>query len=280
VRAVLEGQDAPSPQPELQAQPESVEQPDPNQPKWRHLLETDENREISDFVQGNQAQQAQAVQAAQQAIANAALVTQSALVADFPEFAGLDPQQLEGAIRAMSQRDPTRHEAFLRRAHAVQAAINQATQVQTAQAQAVQQQAAASFHQWGQQQDAAFEKMIASENPETVKQVRAAIPEVAKEYGVDVRELVELFHSNPVMRSAPFQKMIFDAVRWNMTKKSIQRAPVEAPKGMMRPGTSQSRPSVDQLEHSAVARAFNENPDPRSGARLLQARRAQAARNR
>lgn len=66
--------------------------------------------------------------------------------------------------------------------------------------------------------------MLAKEAPETVKQLKEAVPKVAQEkYGVTPEQLVHLFTTNPVMRSAPFQLMMLDAARYHLAKEAAAR---------------------------------------------------------
>jgi hypothetical protein len=218
-----------------------------------------------------QTEQARAAYA-QQALA-AARVAGAALFANFPELASLSAQELPHAISAIAKVNPEK-------AMAIQAQVQRTQQLWQASQQAEAQRAAIQsqqLQQWAAQQDAVFEREVASkESPETMRKLAETVVGMAEEYGVSKDELAAAWQSQPVMRSAAFQRMMVDAAKYRMaTREVVNKIDRSAPP-VQRPGVSQ--PRVDDSGVAAAMKAFRSDPSPKSAAALLIARRAANSR--
>jgi hypothetical protein len=191
------------------------------------------------------------------------------IVANYPELANIPIQHLQSAIATIAATNP-------QRAAAINTALERTKVLMDVnqQAQAAQQKIQAQkFAQFAQAEDAKFEASVANENPETVRRIKDAALEVFESYGVSQDQLKNLWQSEPLMRTAPFQRMVYDLIRFKTAAANvptkIDRTP---PPPVQRPGVSQ--PRGDDGDVSAALANFNRNPGPKTAAALVTARRA------
>ncbi len=276
---------AEQPPAELQPQPETpVTQPgiDPelaqalqSNPKLRAALEQ-ELSVIQRAKEGFDLVSAQAQEAYAAATAEATRITAAALYSNFPELAGLEGERLTGAIQAIARQNPERAAQIRTHIDRAQHVNNMMLHAQAQQ----QQRAAQQFTEYARQQDAAFDDAIAQEPKSVVKQVRDELLNIAKEkYNVAPDDFVRAFQTNPIMRSAPFQKMMYDAARFHLAQKTAaqNKAPANLPP-VQRPGSGEQRADYSQMRIAEAAKAFRDNPTPQNGKALLMARRASQQR--
>lgn len=264
-------------QPEAEAQAE--QQPaDANQPEAQQEAATGDdilqNPKVKEAIDARVSQfdnaRAQYEQAAIQLGEQAAL----GFFASFPELAGLNPQQIQGAIHTMRAQNPARVqqiEGHFRNLQAIQAQQEQIRQRQS-------QEQEAHFNAYGAEQDAKFAQAIFNELPATVQQVKSSLVDVARDiYGVDPKDLAQLYATNPVVRSAPFQRMMYDAVKLHAINKQLasskQRPSVP---GVIRPGTARDRGDRYEAEVSSASKRFGETGSVEDGAKFLLAKRRAA----
>jgi hypothetical protein len=213
-----------------------------------------------------QTEQARAAYA-HQALA-AARVAGAALFANFPELASLSAQELPHAITAIAKVNPEK-------AMAIQAQVQRTQQLWQASQQAEAQRAAIQsqqLQQWAAQQDAVFEREVASkESPETMRKIAENVVAMAEESGVSKEELAAAWQSQPVMRSVAFQKMMVMAGKYAIAQKEVVNKIDRSAPPVQRPGVSQ--PRGDDSGVRAAIKAFNSDPNPKNAAALLIARR-------
>jgi hypothetical protein len=229
-----------------------------------------QNPKVRDALQAEVAGAEAARQQYTQAATEAAELAASALYSGFPELRGLNAQQIGGALQVIAAQNPPRYEHL-------RAQLAQTHQLYTAsvQAQAAQQQrTAAQFQQFAAQNDAAMERFLKSEPPETVARVKQEIAAIAeRDYGVGRDELTALLRSQPVMRTAAFQRMMYDAAKYRLALKSAaERAPPAAPP-VMRPGVARPPLAADDADVLDAQAAFRSNPNPKTAAAVLVAKR-------
>jgi len=133
------------------------------------------------------------------------------------------------------------------------------------------------FSQWADGQDLAFDSSIKGESPETVKAVREALPAVFAKYGVDQKLFHSLYQNNDVVRSAPFQRMLFELGKLHVAQAGIasSRQPRPVPQ-VVRPGVSSEPLRSENGRFAGLASAFSANPTAEAGAALIAAKRAAA----
>jgi hypothetical protein len=264
---------------QFQPQPESPAVPEGADPE---LVKVFQNPKIRDGVMHAlnlvESQRQQYAQATQSALQNAAL----AEVAAIPELHGMSGDQAKGALAVIAKNNPARYleiVGHMQNFERIRQTVHQQAAAQQQQHQAEQQRVAQQTQTWMEQQDDAFEKWAQSRPADEVKAVRGgAIDMLVNHYGMDRNELAQLWGSNPLMRSLPVQKLLYDLTRFHMAKESIRPIQKNIPP-VMRPGTAGDFTDYNPGLTEKM-RAFAANPTAKSGAAALMARRQAAARRR
>jgi hypothetical protein len=169
-------------------------------------------------------------------LAAATQIAQVSFLSQFPELAGVVPENLPGALEQMSRQDP---EKFAR----VQAMIATTEQLLAHQQQENRRQAEVaqlSFHNYAKSEDARLDAMLKGEPKATQQAVTAEIIASAKASGVEPAELFRLFNSEPLMRNAVFQRMMYDAGKYRLMMKAKDAATAKPVPPVQRPGTARS----------------------------------------
>lgn len=123
-------------------------------------------------------------------------------------------------------------------------------QWQQHQTQVAQQQ----FAEYAKAEDAKFDELIKDE-PEAVRQsIGKDMLAYAAKLGVNQEQMIG-FLRTPYGRTAPVQRMLFDAVQYSRVKQAKATIAAQPPPPVMRPGTPGARPSSNQgrslrLRHS------------------------------
>jgi hypothetical protein len=279
------------PQPDLTPQPEAPPAEEPaaeatpsTEPKWKALLNSDPEfrAEMDAIVQGHAAEKEQQRQIVEAAIQQTAQIQGAAILADYPELHGLSGPAIDGALRIFQQKEPQRHAALMQRAMHMQQTIAQAQQFQAARAPEAQGylgRQEAQFKAWAASQDEAFEASIKDEAPEVIQAAKKGLPKLLQErYGIKEDDLHALWNGSPAFRSAGNQRLMLDAWRFNQAREAVSKPRPQRTVPVQRPGVSGERPTYDQLQFAAQRKAFESDPNPRTAAKLLAARRAAAAR--
>jgi hypothetical protein len=266
-------------QPQAEAQQIEQPQPEASEPppsgvseKVARALQDPEIREaISQPLQQAEQARQQYAHATDQLMS----LTAAATLAQFPELQGFAASELPAVVRMLAQQNPQRAQellAFATRTDAIVTAHNEAK------AQAAQRQQA-QFQSWARQQDAAFSKSLGAEaTPEKVAAVQREIFSYARENGIDQQELMQLYASNPVMRSAPFQRMMFEAAQYRIAKRTAAAFP--ASRGQLpqvqKPGIPRTRADDAQAEIGGLRADLRKSKGTdalRAAVRLHQAQR-------
>jgi hypothetical protein len=252
--------------------PPQVEQPQTEPQDERQRLEQ-AWQQTPDAVRVAIQQELQQTEAARQqyqtATWQAAQVSAAALFSNFPELTGLSGDQLAGAVSAISRTDPAKAQAINAHVQRTQALYKASIDAQQQQAQLQ----AAQLKSWAAAQDAEFERVVASkESPARMQEITQNVVELAQEYGVSKEELIAAWQSQPVLRTAAFQRMMVDAAKYRMAQKAVPAKVSRPVPPVQKPGVASSHRSDDGVD--AAKRAFNKSPSPQSAAALLTARRA------
>jgi hypothetical protein len=149
-------------------------------------------------------------------LAVATQIAQASFLSQFPELAAIAPQDLPGTLEQMSRDDP----AKLARVQAMVATTEHlfAQQQQASRLQA--EMARQSFRTFAQSEDTRLDVMLKGEPKETQRAVTNEIIASAKEDGIEYGELMRLFESEPLMRNAVFQRMMYDAGKYRLMMKA------------------------------------------------------------
>jgi hypothetical protein len=153
---------------------------------------------------------------------------------------------------------------------------------QQLQAQQHQQQTQ-QFQQWSQQADNEFEDFANSRPPGEAKAVKDRVIDFAvKELGVDEKTLLQLWRTNPIIRSPQMQKMLYMATAYSIARESAaKRGSAPVPK-VMTPGVGYDHMSGESVVAANKMREFLADPSSakKAGAALAARRRAAALNRR
>ena len=278
VRAAWEQQ--PQQQPEVQAQTaeEQQQQPQVEQQQQQPQDPANEIRQVLEqhpavrqAFEHELAQTEQHRAAYAQGLHQSATVAAASLLANFPELAQVPTAHLQSAITAIAATNPQRAAAIDAQLGRTQSIFNQFKAAESAQKQLQMQ----NMQAWVSAQDAEFVRTVASkESPEVMRKIAENVVALAEEYGVSKKDRGEVWQSQPIMRSAAFQRMMVDAARYRMATSEVAgKLDRAAPPPVQRPGTSQPNNADDSAVAAALNR-FKAEPSPKTGADLLRARRA------
>jgi hypothetical protein len=263
--AYNQAQQPPQPEPAQTAEAQPQQPADGVDPEIAQALQ---NPKIRAALEAEVSAAEQARVAYQQGALNAARISAPSMLSQWPELAQLSAEQLPHALAAIKAVDPAK-------ATAIETQFNRTSQLWQAarQAEAAQQQIQAQqVKAWAAEQDKIFEREVASkETPARMQEITNNVVELAQEYGVSKDELIAAWQSQPILKSAAFQRMMVDAAKYRMAQKAVPEKISRPVPPVQRPGTSQPR---DDGDVSGAMRAFNANPSPQSAAKLLMARRA------
>jgi len=100
------------------------------------------------------------------------------------------------------------------------------------------------------------------------------MPEILqKNYGIDQKELLQLWNSQPWFRSAATQRLLMNAMRYEIAKEGQANARVSNIPKVQRPGVvEESR--RDTSAYAGARQDFNNEPSLKNAAAFLAARRA------
>jgi hypothetical protein len=192
----------------------------------------------------------------------------------FPEFQNRTADQIIATMRQMEHANPQRYaqalNALNKMADTEKALIANEQRQQHAQRQ--------QFEHHARTEDAKFERMV----PRTPQQKAAVGKELvayAAELGISQNQLAHALQTNPVLRTAAFQKVISDAVEARLAKKAVaayrnKAAPVPH---VAKPGNGGGRIATTNADLASLNRTLNtaktQNDALRAAAALLTARR-------
>jgi hypothetical protein len=271
-----EGQQQPQQSPEA-PQPEQLPQPDGTQmtAEEAQRLYTEADRELETALQNpllrekleaefNGVRQSAAAEVEranalavtfqnhyQQATNNLVAEASGVIGALYPELQGLSGEQLKGALQVMAQQNPQRVQQLQHLASRAQGLVeaHQRQQHEAQQSQALQREAALDRFTSDNIQE--YEKWAAKENPASMKAVRDNLTSTVEKYGVPFQTLKAIHDGKMQMdattfvRSAAFQKMLHDSIKYNLATRAVTEARHAAVPNIQRPGVTSAEPRDD-----------------------------------
>jgi hypothetical protein len=163
------------------------------------------------------------------AIQQAGLVAQSALLDHLPELAQIDRSMWPTAIEVIGKQSPER----VQRATGV---INRAVQIgaeqqRLSEAHQAKQTAQrnAEIEKWSRAEGAKYDAWAAKEGLDMNQVAPAVARYVETNLGLSRAQFAEALRANPVLRSAEFQKTITHAAKWQMAqeaRRDVERKPL------------------------------------------------------
>jgi hypothetical protein len=220
-------------QPQQQSAEQPVEAPQPEAPPEASApqgLDPDvqaalSNPKVRAAIEQPLLQAHQAQQAYTQGLTELAVHTTAYLAAEIPEFQGLNLQQIAASLDIMERQNPSRAAEIRQRFTAARSLAQEAQRVQQAAHVQQKQMEAAQWQNYVKANDDAFAKATANESPETMRAAGEEVLRACAEYGIDRNTVMALYQSDPVMRSAPFQKMMVDAAKFRMAQRTALANP-------------------------------------------------------
>jgi hypothetical protein len=200
---------------------------------------------------------------------------QAAFRSAFPELNNLRADQIVAHLNQLAKTNPARFRQAQSLLDNVAKAGNARQVVEQQRTQREQQE----FQRFSQEQDRAFDKMVAHRN--YTPQQKAAMGQEAVAYaaemGIDAGTLRHVMMTNPALRSAAFQKVMHDAIVGRMAAKSLatlqqqQRAANIPP--VARPGHSNTGVTRQTANLQTLNEKLNQSGSAKDAAALLIARR-------
>jgi hypothetical protein len=204
-------------------------------------------------------------------LAAATQIAQVSFLSQFPELGAIAPENLSAALGQMSRQDPAK---FAR----VQAMVATTEQLFAQQQQESRRQAEAArqgFHDFARSEDARFEATLKGEAPETQRAVAAEIIASAGASGVEAAELMRLFNSEPVMRNAAFQRMMYDAGKYRLMMKAKDAIATRPVPPVQRPGMARAPAERERADLRTLSARLSNSGDIRDAVALYHARKSQ-----
>lgn len=209
-------------------------------------------------------------QSYREGLASALQLAQASFLGQFPEFSGMAPDHMPAALEKMSREDAAR---FAR----VQAAVTASDQLRAQHACEQQQRAELerkNFERFAQGEDARLEAMLKDEPQAVQKAVATEIMAAAKESGIEPAELNRLFHTEPLMRNATFQRMMYDAAKYRLIMKAKDTAAARPIPPVLRPGVAGASAERERADIRTLNARLSSSGDLKDAVALYQARRA------
>jgi hypothetical protein len=204
------------------------------------------------------------------ALTSARQVAQMSILSQIPELIGVPPDNVQAAFADIARKDPAR---FAR----VQALIA-STQQMFAQQQQEDRRSAEiarqNFSAQAKAEDARFDAMLKGEPKATQQAVTAEIFAAARESGLGPAEFVRLFNSEPLMRNAAFQKMMYEAGKFRLMTKARDAASARALPQVQRPGMARSPAERNQADLRALSAKLSSSGDIKDAVALYNARKS------
>lgn len=219
-------------------------------------------------------QQLSAVESTRQTYLNglaaATQIAQVSFLGQFPELAALAPEHLPGALEQLSRQDP---EKFAR-VRAMVATTEQLLAQQRAESGRQAELGRRNFETYARSEDARFEALMKGEARETQAAVAAEIMASAKASGVEPAELTRLFNSEPLMRNAIFQRMMYDAGKYRLMMKAKDAAITKSLPPVQRPGLARTPGEREQSDMRTLSARLSSSGDIKDAVALYHARRS------
>jgi hypothetical protein len=197
-------------------------------------------------------------------------IAQASFVSQFPELAALAPEQLPEALVQMARQDP----AKLSR---VQAIVAGSEQLRARQGEEMRRAADASrrdFRNYAKAEDARLETLLKGETRDVRQAVAQEIMASAKASGIEPNDLQRLFDSEPLMRNATFQRMMYDAGKYRLMMKARDAVTAKPVPPVQRPGMAAGRGERDQHDLGALSARLSSSGDLKDAVALYQAKTA------
>jgi hypothetical protein len=191
-----------------------------------------------------------------------------ASLGDYPEIMSLPPEQREGALVAMAQREPERFKQFM-------GSLNRVAQLQAAkqeQEQRAEQQRQGELQQYAKAESAKFEATIKDVPRAERAAIEQNIAEAITEYGGDLNQFLALMRSSE-FASSTVQSLLWEVGKYRQIKKAAKPVPTRHVPQVQRPGTAGPRVSHSDVSVAEAKAAVQSDRSSKSLANLIGAMR-------
>ena len=195
-------------------------------------------------------------------------MAQASFLSQFPELAAIAPENLPAALEAMSRQDPAR----FARVKSLIATSEQLLARQEQESRQQAEQARQNFQRFAQSEDARLDGMLRYEPKATQQAVVAEIMASAKASGIEPAELNRLFNTEPLMRNAIFQRMMYDAGKYRLMMKAKDAAVARKVPPVQRPGTAVTRSERERADLRTLSSRLSASGDIKDAVALYRAR--------
>jgi hypothetical protein len=203
-------------------------------------------------------------------LAAATQIAQVSFLSQFPELAGIAQESLPGALEQLSRQDPAKFERVKAMITTTEHLFAQQRVENLRQAELNRQ----NFEGYARSEDARFEAMMKGEPDETRAAVGAEILASAKASGVEPAALSRLFGSEPLMRNAVFQRMMYDAGKYRLMMKARDVAAARPLPPVVRPGIARSPGERQQADLRTLSAKLSSSGDIKDAVALYHARKS------
>lgn len=203
-------------------------------------------------------------------LAAATQIAQVSFVSQFPELVGVAPENMPSALAHLSQQDPARFAQ-------VQALVTTTEHLFAQRQQEDHRQAEIARHDFlsfAKSEDARLDGMLKDEPKETQRAVTQEIMASAKASGIKPAEFMRLFNSEPLMRNAVFQRMMYDAGKYRLMMKARDAAAVKVVPPVQRPGAAATRSEREHADLRRLNAKLSNSGDIKDAVALYHARRS------
>jgi len=129
------------------------------------------------------------------------------------------------------------------------------------------------FLAFARSEDARLETMLKGEPRETQRAVTEEIIASARASGIEYGELMHLFNSEPLMRNAVFQHMMYDAGKYRLMMKARDVAAAKPVPPVQRPGTARMPGEREHAELRTLSARLSTSGDIKDAVALYHARK-------
>jgi hypothetical protein len=203
-------------------------------------------------------------------LAAATQIAQISFLSQFPELANVTPQNMPAALEAMSRQDPQKFARVRAMVATSEQLIAQQQHESRRQAEAARQ----SFDAFAKSEDARLEAMLKGESRATQHAVTAEILASAKASGIEPAELFRLFNSEPLMRNAVFQRMMYDAGKYRLAMKAREAAATRPIAPVQRPGMARAPGEREHADLRTLNARLSSSGDIKDAVALYNARKS------
>jgi hypothetical protein len=203
-------------------------------------------------------------------LAAATQIAQVSFLSQFPELASIAPEHMPAALELMSQQDPQK----FARVQAIVATTDQLFAQQRQESHREAEIARRNFHNYARSEDARLEAMLKDEPKATQHAVTAEIFASARASGVEPTELLQLFHSEPLMRNAAFQRMMYDAGKYRLVMKARDAVAVKPVPPVQRPGMARTPAEREHADLRTLSARLSSSGNIRDAVALYNAKKS------